>query len=82
MTGRRKKSQGEPVWNVIRLVLLSIITVMWVTNWLMGLASKSGLIHTNFEPDPTVNAVFTLVAGVVFASKQKIGKSDDDDHAE
>lgn len=64
----------RPEWDTVRLVLLAIITFMWVTNWVVA------LFNDTYKPDPTVNAVFTLAAGVVFATKS--GKKSDGGNGE
>lgn len=64
----------KPEWDTVRLILLTLIACMWVANWVIALFDRT------YKPDPTINAVFTLVAGVVFAAKGNTGTGSSGKH--
>lgn len=48
--------------NTVRYVLISVITTMWVLNLL------APLFLTAYKPDPSINAIFMVVAGALFGA--------------
>lgn len=53
--------KGDQVkWDKARLILLIIITSVWVANF------TASIFVNDYNPDPTIGAVFMLVAGYLY----------------
>lgn len=58
----------------VKLWLLVVIAIAWFLN-----AAVFPIVIDEWRPDPTINAVFMLVAGYVYAQTPKKTKGEDND---
>ena len=57
----------------VRTALLAIITAVWVVNF------AAGFVVADYNPSESVNAVFMLVIGAIFALSKREEKGGDGD---